>query len=197
MFTFPPITTHSMTRMLRAFVSKKNISNRLIFSASRLMSDTVKISDPQLNPLKQFAESNELPPFKRLEIAHLEPVLTETLQSVRKTLNEVEQKIQSALDNGKDLKWNDIVDPVEKEKDLLDRVWGIVGHLMSVKNSQSLRNVHDQLLKPVTETYTMISQSRAVYDAFESISKGTLWKDMVNAQRVKLRSYSIVRKLIL
>nr|CCA15240.1 oligopeptidase A putative [Albugo laibachii Nc14] len=122
------------------------------------------------NALDAFLQKRTLPPFKRIEIPHLEKALHNVLDKTREDLKALEAKLDHKLNSEGKIEWEDIVDPLEIHSDALDRLWGLVGHLMSVKNNDEIRNVHDQFEGPVTETITSMSQSRQLYRSFMELS---------------------------
>ena len=52
----------------------------------------------------------------------------------------------------------------------VEYAWGVVSHLMGVKNSDELRAVHGEMQSAVIQTTTKLSQSAAVYKALEAVA---------------------------
>jgi oligopeptidase A len=62
--------------------------------------------------------------------------------------------------------------------------WGVVGHLMGVKNSDDLRKAHDSLQPAVIETYQTLGQSVPLFNALSEMKdKKQSWKSLDEAQQ--------------
>lgn len=89
------------------------------------MNTNVTISQ---NPL---LKGSGLPPFKEIKPAQVVPAFTELLAELDQKLTILEANIQPT--------WSGLVEPLEKLTERLNWSWGIVNHLMGVKNSPELR----------------------------------------------------------
>lgn len=77
-----------------------------------------------------------------------------------------------------------VVEKLEKIQAPLAYSWGVVGHLMGVKNSDDLRKAHDALQPSIVQTHQSIGQSSALYYALVGLKEnGTLWSSLDEAQR--------------
>ena len=63
----------------------------------------------------------------------------------------------------------DVVEALERIEAPIEYAWGVVGHLMGVKNSDELRAAHGEMQPKVVQTTTKLSQSAAVYAAVEHV----------------------------
>lgn len=165
-------------RMLRQFghwIQQNRSLTR--FQAPSLIPSTISRKMSQ-NAIDTFLQKRTLPPFRRIEISHLEKALNNVVHKAREDLKALETQLDHKLTNNCAIEWKDVVDPLELQSDALDRLWGLVGHLMSVKNNDEIRNVHDQFQGPVTETITSMSQSRQLYKSFLKLSKSILASKM-------------------
>uniref|UniRef100_K3WHH8 oligopeptidase A n=1 Tax=Globisporangium ultimum (strain ATCC 200006 / CBS 805.95 / DAOM BR144) TaxID=431595 RepID=K3WHH8_GLOUD len=144
------------------------------------------------NPLLECVRERKLPPFERLQIADIEPAVQAAAAEYTQELHALEQSLEQ---NRAHLQWRDVVDPLEVQSDPLGRVWGVVGHLMSVRNSEELRNVHDQLQQLVIQTFTEASQSKPLYNAYQAVRNSAEWESLSLAQQriieLSLRSASL------
>ncbi|MCA9982371.1 MAG: hypothetical protein KDD89_16110, partial [Anaerolineales bacterium] len=77
---------------------------------------------------------------------------------------------------------------VERLEDRLGRVWGLVGHLQSVKNTPDLREAHQKTQGPVVAFTNKYSQSKALYEAFLRLREGQEWGSYADAQKRILES---------
>src|SRR5678815_2138855 len=68
-------------------------------------------------------------------------------------------------------------------RDRLYTAWGIVQHLMGVKNSPELRAAHDAVQKDVVQTSMRIAQSEPVYKALALLKASAGWGDLDRAEQ--------------
>ncbi|RLN90062.1 hypothetical protein BBJ28_00015240 [Nothophytophthora sp. Chile5] len=132
------------------------------------------------NSLEECVRGRKLPPFQRLQISEIAPAVSNAAAAYTRDLHALEAKLSAA---GRDVQWSDVVDPLEVQGDALGRIWGVVGHLMSVRNSEELRAVHDQLQQLVIQTVTEGSQSKPLYDAYVAVRDGEQWGSLDLAQQ--------------
>lgn len=138
------------------------------------------------NPLLDCVRERKLPPFERLQIADIEPAVQAAASEYTRELRALEQSLEK---NHAQLQWRDVVDPLEVQSDPLGRLWGVVGHLMSVRNSEELRKVHDQLQQLVIQTFTEASQSKVLFDAYQAVRDSAEWDSLSLAQQVRVLVY--------
>ncbi|TDH69927.1 hypothetical protein CCR75_005638 [Bremia lactucae] len=159
--------------MLRLLPTLKRACNRrTVFQRSVFSTST--------NLLEACVRARKLPPFERLQLIEIEPAVTNAAAKFRRDLHELETKLREI---GNDVQFNDIVEPLETQSDALDRMWGIVGHLMSVRNSEELRAIHENLQQLVIETMTRASQSQTLYDAYKAVRGSSEWSNLALAQQ--------------
>ena len=79
--------------------------------------------------------------------------------------------------------WNDLVEPLQKLEDRLTWSWGIVGHLMGVKNSPELRKAYNEIQPKVVEFINKLSQSQPIYQAFKNLSNSDSWENLDVGQK--------------
>ncbi|KAI9911061.1 hypothetical protein PsorP6_009315 [Peronosclerospora sorghi] len=137
-------------------------------------------SSTSLNSLEVCVRQRQLPPFERLQLSEIEPAITNAAADYTRDLHKLEERLSNA---GKNVQFGDVVDPLEVQNDALGRMWGIVGHLMSVRNSEELRVIHDKLQPLVIQTFTEASQSKALYNAFLALREGDNWNKLEMVQR--------------
>ena len=61
--------------------------------------------------------------------------------------------------------------------------WGPVGHLLSVKNSDDLREAHEAVLQDVVAYGLRVQQSRPIYEGLVAIRDGEEWAKLDEAQK--------------
>ena len=82
----------------------------------------------ETNPLLQ---SSVFPRFDLIRPEHVIPAMQQLLADLEAALQQLEAQAQPT--------WAGLVEPLERLTDRLNVTWGIVGHLMGVKNSEELR----------------------------------------------------------
>ncbi|MFQ5790700.1 MAG: M3 family metallopeptidase, partial [Acidobacteriota bacterium] len=79
---------------------------------------------------------------------------------------------------------------LERLHDRLDTTWGVVEHLMSVKNSEPLRRAHEKVEPEVVRFTIRLGQSEAIFQGLTALRDDEGWAQLDNAQK------RIVEKLI-
>ncbi len=78
----------------------------------------------------------------------------------------------------------EVVESMEKMQAPLSYSWGVVGHLMGVKNSDDLRKAHDAIQPAVIEINQQIGQSQAVFKALSALkSTQAEWSNLDESQQ--------------
>jgi oligopeptidase A len=132
------------------------------------------------NPIVQDAST--LPRFDAIRPEHVEPGVTALVREVEAMLTELEANAQPS--------WQGVVEPIERMHDRLGFGWGIVEHLMSVKNSEALRAAHEKVEPEVVKLSMRIGQSAAIYRALTGLRDGEAAANLDAAQ------HRILTKLI-
>ena len=131
------------------------------------MSDT--LSD---NPLLQ---SSGLPRFDKIDPAHVVPAAKQLLQFAQHRLEEVETNIRPD--------WDSIFTPLDEISTRFEQTWNPVSHLLSVKNSDELREAHEEML-PEMVTYDLrMSQSEPIYLALKGLRESDSYATLQPVQQ--------------
>ena len=118
------------------------------------------------NPLLEQAA---YPAFDRIGAEHVAPAM-------RQVLDELDAELQNLEANAQPT-WEGLVEPLERLGDRLRLTWGIVGHLMGVKNSEALRAAQEEMQPAVVEFFMRLGQSQAIYEALQGLRDGAAWQD--------------------
>ncbi len=112
----------------------------------------------------------ELPKFTQFNVNEVEEDITFLLNNLEKDFYQLETKIsqQTTTSSGKEL-YNLVIDEMEKVEHPLGFAWGIISHLLSVKNDEKLREIYEKLQPKIIELNNKMSQSHIVYKALEKI----------------------------
>lgn len=133
------------------------------------MTTNAAISD---NPL---LKCSGLPPFTEVKPEHVEPALNQILAELNEELTQLEANVKPT--------WSGLVEPLERITERLTWSWGIVSHLMGVKNSPELRQVYETSQPQIVQFSTRIGQSKPIYNAFKALREGDKWNSLDSAQQ--------------
>ncbi|HIK31748.1 MAG TPA: M3 family metallopeptidase [Oscillatoriales cyanobacterium M59_W2019_021] len=116
-----------------------------------------------------------LPPFDAIQPEHVVPAMTQLLEELDRSLSDLETQVIPT--------WSGLVEPLDGIIDRLGWSWGIVGHLMGVKNSPQLREAHQTLQPAVVQFYTRLGQSKPLYDGFTALKASEEWETLDEGQQ--------------
>ncbi len=116
-----------------------------------------------------------LPRFDRIEVAHVVPAIRSLLEELSAEFEALEASVEST--------WAASVIPLEAIGERLSFSWGIVGHLMGVRNSDELRAAYEEVQAEVVGFTLRMGQSRPIYRALEALKGGEEWDELNSAQR--------------
>ena len=118
------------------------------------------------NPL---LERGVFPAFDRIGAEHVAPAMRQILDTLDAELQSLEAHAQPT--------WAGLVEPLERLGDRLRVTWGIVGHLMGVKNSEELRRAYEDMQPAVVQFFMRLGQSQAVYQGLQALRNGLAWHE--------------------
>ena len=129
---------------------------------SVVSSPAAAISTP--NPL---LIGSGLPPFEAIKPSHVVPGIDQLLKTLGQALAALENTLEAPLaETGNGLiSWETLVTPLTAITERLGWSWGIVGHLMGVKNSPELRTAYESVQPSLVQFSTQISQSHIIFKA--------------------------------
>ena len=116
-----------------------------------------------------------LPPFKEIKAEQVVPAMTQILEELDERVSKLEDNVTST--------WSGLVEPLTELEERLGWSWGIVGHLMSVRNSPELREAYETMQPEIVKFYNKLSQSKPLYEAFKGIKEGAEWDKLEPAQQ--------------
>jgi oligopeptidase A len=129
-------------------------------------------SDLEQNPL--LARSG-LPAFDCIGVEHVVPGIRGLLAELDAELRELEANLKPS--------WRGIVEPVERIGDRLAMAWGVVGHLMGVRNSEDLRAAHAEVQGEVVAFGLRLAQSEILYRGLEALREGESFRHLDAGQQ--------------
>lgn len=116
-----------------------------------------------------------LPPFDDIQTAHIVPGIEELLATLSKDLETLEKTVEPT--------WEGLVEPLTEIEERLSWSWGIIGHLMGVKNSPELREAYETVQPGLVQFANRLGQSKPAYDAFKQIRNSDQWSSLAPAQK--------------
>lgn len=116
-----------------------------------------------------------LPPFEQITPEHVVPGITQLLTELEQDLVTLETQVKPT--------WTELVEPLQKLQERLTWSWGIVGHLMGVKNSPELRTAHATVQPNIVQFINKLNQSQAIYHAFKQLKNSDEWEELDSAQQ--------------
>lgn len=75
------------------------------------------------------------------------------------------------------------MEPLTRIEERLSWSWGIVGHLMGVKNSPELRAAYEEVQPALVQFATQMGQSKPLYEAFKQLRDSNQWDSFDPAQQ--------------
>lgn len=124
------------------------------------------------NPLLKGAG---LPPFTEIQPEQVIPAFNELLTELDQHLTTLEAHIQPT--------WSGLVEPLEHLTERLNWSWGIVSHLMGVKNSPELREAFETIQPKIVQFANKLGQSQPIYNAFKELRASDNWVTLESAQQ--------------
>ncbi|WP_017317244.1 M3 family metallopeptidase [Mastigocladopsis repens] len=133
------------------------------------MSKNAIISD---NPL---LKGSGLPPFGEIKAEYVVPAFNQLLAELDQEVATLEANVEPT--------WSGLVEPLEKLTERLYWSWGVVNHLMGVKNSPELREAYETVQPQVVQFSNKLSQSQPIYNAFKVLRASDAWATLNSAQQ--------------
>lgn len=125
-----------------------------------------------------------LPPFSEIETSHVVPGIEQLLQELTQELHSVEAALQAKVESSPQAvpTWDEL-DALTAITERLGWSWGIISHLMGVKNSPDLRSAYESVQPDLVQFSNQISQSQIVYQALKRLRESDAWQDLTLAQQ--------------
>ncbi|AFZ47404.1 oligopeptidase A [Cyanobacterium stanieri PCC 7202] len=116
-----------------------------------------------------------LPPFADIKPEHIVTGIDELLTELETELTKLEENITPT--------WEALVNPLNNIEERLRWSWGIIGHLMGVKNSPELRTAYETVQPKLVQFASRLSQSKPIYEGFTKIQASDDWDSLESAQK--------------
>ncbi len=116
-----------------------------------------------------------LPPFEAIKPEHVVPAMTQLLAELDEELSQLERQVAPT--------WSGLVEPLDRIRERFSWSWGVLGHLMGVKNSPELREAYETVQPKVVQFSNKLSQSQPIYKAFKGLRESNDWRSLEPAQQ--------------
>ena len=83
----------------------------------------------------------ELPEFKKFTPENINKQFPIVLEKIAEEFKNIENNLTSYLIQN-DLNWDKVINPLIEVNEVLRWSWGVIGHLYSVNDSESLRKIY-------------------------------------------------------
>jgi oligopeptidase A len=136
------------------------------------------------NPLLAL---DDLPSFSAIRPEHVQPALEEQLARNRALVAQLADVDPDAEGATAQSLFEQVVAPLERARQRLERVWSPVSHLNAVVNSEALREVYNACLAQKTAYATEVEQNEALCEIYKAILARPDADTLSDAQRKLLR----------
>ncbi len=125
------------------------------------------------NPL---LDVTDLPAFEKFHVEHVEVAIDQLLMDNR-------AEIERLVSMSEQPTWHNFIESLEKIDNRFQRVWGPVGHLDSVKNSDEWHQAYTACLEKVTAYYTEVGQNKGLFAKFTALEASDEYQSYSLAQK--------------
>lgn len=139
-----------------------------------MVASAIAPQDPQ-TPENPLLIGEGIPPFDQVETSQVVPAVTQLLQELETAV--------AALETNLIPTWAGLVEPLTHLEERLGWTWGLVSHLLSVKNSPELRTAYETVQPQLVQFNNRFSQSKPIYEGFKAIRDGDQWQTLEPAQK--------------
>lgn len=111
-----------------------------------------------------------IPAYDTIKAEHIESGIREMLKQAASLLQSVEDNTGNS--------WDDLMVPMAQIDLLYEYGWNPVEHLLSVVNTEAMRQAHESVLPGVVKFGLQIGQSRPVYDKLCRLRDASTWNEL-------------------
>ncbi|WP_204106022.1 MULTISPECIES: M3 family metallopeptidase [Spirulina sp. CCY15215] len=117
----------------------------------------------------------EPPPFDIIKPQHIVPAIKQLLEDLKTAQTRLESSVTPT--------WEGLVEPLTEIEERLTWTWGVIGHLMGVKNNSELRSAYETVQPDLIKFSNQINQSKTIYKAFKGIQESEGFNCLEPAQK--------------
>ncbi len=122
-----------------------------------------------------------LPPFSEIKPDHIEPAIDHLLEECRTIVNMTTQTTDS-------FSWENLVEPIERVEDRLNKAWSPISHTNSVVNNKEIRKAYNACLPKLSQYATEMGQNKALYTAYCEISNSPEFSGFSQGQQKTIQN---------
>ena len=167
-------------RFLKLRPSLAFLTSSLYFSTN-IEASTQQLSNAtssRSNPLFLY---RELPKFNDIVTENIQSDIQTILKETKRNFNTLEQGI---IKKNNDINYSLVVEELEKIQYPITFSWAIIAHLMSVKNTEELRQIYQTLQPSIIQFNQEVGQSKVFYDSLSTVKRNVeLWNSLDEAQQ--------------
>jgi len=126
-----------------------------------------------------FFNYKELPRFDELTPSLAKDALITLIETTKDKFQNLEKEYIPT--------WQGLMRPLYELGQPIEFAWGLVGHELSVMNSDAWREIYTELQPQIVEFYLNMGQSEKFYQGMKNISEGKEWDKLSNAQQRVLK----------
>jgi oligopeptidase A len=134
--------------------------------------DQMVSGDVRQNPLLKHGR---LPRFDDVGPDHVVPGIRALIEELEVDLQAIEADIEPT--------WSGLIEPLEAMSERFGFAWGLVGHLMGVKNGDALRKAFSEVQGEVIAFGLRQAQSRVIYDGLVALQSSREFAQLAPAQK--------------
>lgn len=123
-----------------------------------------------------FLIPSHFPQFDQFHVEHIEPAIDILIEENMKA-------IQHIVANDTPVTWQNFVEKLEILDNRFEKVWGPIGHLDSVMNSDEWHQAYTNCLDKVTQYHTELGQNKGLYAKFKALSESEEYNHYNLAQK--------------
>ncbi len=128
------------------------------------------------NPLLFEADTvDRVPPFPQIEPAHVEDAVATLCDAYEAAVADIEQNAPAT--------YAGVIDALAEAEARLEKCWGVVEHLMGVRNSDELRAVYEKAQPRIVALSSRVRQSKALYDKLAAVKASDDFAQLSPGQR--------------
>jgi oligopeptidase A len=117
------------------------------------------------------------------DVPRFAEISTDRMAPAVRALLDVQERARQALEQEHTPSWDGLAAPLAELAEPLSYGWGVVHHLLSVKNSPELREVEESLQPEVVAAALRLGQSRPFYDGFVKMRESSGWAALPPARQ--------------
>lgn len=135
-----------------------------------------------------FLNTECLPKFDMFHVEHIEP-------AIEQLLTESQKKIDELVDSKSAPSWVNFIEELEAVDNRIEKVWGLVGHLDAVKNTDEWHKAYTNCLAKMTAYHSQLGQNKGLFNKYQQLAKSSDYANYSLEQKkvveIALRNFTL------